>query len=71
MKISCLTIATGQGVKIYPVEPEKSGSIASIKEEDVLFNGDPYTHYIGRDKDGCEILRVNILVPVVIDYDYE
>ena len=71
MKISTLTIATGQGVKIYAIEPDKMGAIYEIKQEDVYFNGDPITHYIGRDKTGNELLRVHPSVPVVIDYDYQ
>lgn len=70
MKIKSLTIATGQGVKIYEVG-NKMGDIATIKEEDIFFQGDPFTHYIGRDSTGNELLRVHNSVPVVIDFDYQ
>jgi len=71
MKITCLTIVTGQGVKIYEVNENKMGAIYEIKQEDVLFQGDAMTHYIGRDKTGNELLRVHPSVPVVIDYSYQ
>ena len=42
--------------------------VESIQQESVLITGDPYDHYVGRDKRHNEVFRINCLVPCEVIY---
>lgn len=69
MDISSLTIVTAVGVKTHEVSGMVGeNQIATIKKEMLFITGDPYDHYIGRNKDGEMVFSVNCLVPCEIEY---
>lgn len=67
--IELVTIVTTQGVKSYQVGDMIYGTrIDSIRRADLLFQGDPFDHYIGYADSGAILFSVNCLVPCIVEY---
>ena len=69
-EIRRIVIATAQGVDQYYLgQHYKSETyVATIKQEDLYYNGDPFSHFVGRDKSGDVLFAINCLVPCIIEY---
>jgi hypothetical protein len=67
--IKDLNIITAQGAKSYYVGQSVNNEIVDKIEEGMLyFTGDPFSHYIGYNKDGKMLFSVNCLAPCEIEY---
>jgi len=68
--IACLSIVTASGAKVYRVgSTDFNGeTIHKIALESLYFTGDPFDHYVGRNKKGAMIFSVNCLCPCDVEY---
>lgn len=64
-QIKCITVVTRQGVSSHCVGNDE---VHEIREENVLIQGDPYLFYVGRDKEGRVLFKINGLCPVEVIY---
>ncbi len=64
-KIKSITVVTQQGTSSHWVGND---GVHEIKEENVFIQGDPFLHYIGRDKDKMILFKINALCPVEVIY---
>ena len=63
--ISKISIVCGQGAETY--EPNRDGIIKIEVEIIQIAEDNRHTYYIGRDKDGDEILRISANTPIVVE----
>jgi hypothetical protein len=70
MEIQSVTIVTTAGGKSYAIGDtiQNAGKITRIKVDDLHFQGDPYSHYIGYGENGEMLFSVNCYVPCVVEY---
>ena len=75
--IKSITVVTQVGVRQYIVGHEVDGNyigeggdkeIYSIELGSLYFTGDPYSQYIGKNKEGKMIFSVDPLCPHTVDY---
>ena len=75
--IKSITVVTQVGVRQYTVGYEVDGKyigeggdkeIYSIELGSLYFTGDPYSQYIGKNKEGKMIFSVDPLCPHTVDY---
>lgn len=64
-KIVSVTVVTQQGVSSHWVGND---NVHSILEEDLLIDGNPYMHYVGRDISGHMLFKISGIAPVEVGY---
>lgn len=66
-----ISIITTVGAKTYRIGDFIYGQmVAEIVQTDLLFQGDPFDHYVGRSEDGATLFTVNCLTPCVVEYKH-
>ena len=67
-KIKAVYCVTEQGASGMIL---RADGIEDIKIENILIDGDPFQHYVGRDKDGNMLRSIRMLCPCDIYYEAE
>jgi hypothetical protein len=64
-KIKAVSVVTAQGASTHYVG---DNNVDSIEQENVLIDGNPYMHYVGRDKEGIAVFKISATAPVEVIY---
>lgn len=65
MTIKLITVTSENSEIVYRVGV---AGVAEIKIADIIFTGDPFSHYCGFDAEGKMMFSISCLVPCVVEY---